>query len=349
MKRILVVDDSAFARKLIKDILNDSGELEVVDTAFNGQDALAKLERLHPDAITMDIEMPVMNGLETLARIMDLHPTPVVMLSSLTGNNTSASVAALELGAFDAITKPIASGLPQLKNIAAEIVEIVTAAANVDARKLKPRLQRSNGYTPNPTVSRMSSVLPVVVIASSTGGPRALRTLIPRLSTDIAAFYLVVQHLPVGFTEAMARDLNNLTSLSVREAVEGDIPTANTMLVAPAGKHCEFTRREKITLTTEPLLWGVRPAADIAMSTAGSIFENRCVGVVLTGMGRDGAHGLGVIKSHGGRTLAEAESSCVIYGMPKVAIDSGAAQKAVDLDDMPNAIAEAISQVRSVE
>jgi len=345
MKRVLVVDDSAFARKMIKDILNDSGELEVVDTAFNGQDALAKLERLNPDAITMDIEMPVMNGLETLARIMEIHPTPVVMLSSLTGKNTSASVAALELGAFDVIAKPIASGLPQLKNIAAEIVEVVTAAANTDAGKLKPKPYNPPAYTPKPTASRMSSVLPVVVIASSTGGPRALRSLIPRLSTDIAAFYLVVQHLPVGFTEAMARDLNKLTSLSVREAVEGDVPTANTMLVAPAGKHCEFTKRGKITLTTEPLLWGVRPAADISMSTAGSIFANRCVGVVLTGMGRDGAYGLGVMRSHGGRTLAEAESSCVIYGMPKVAIDSGAAEKAVDLDEMPDAIAEAIRSV----
>ncbi|MHB1190498.1 MAG: CheB methylesterase domain-containing protein [Armatimonadota bacterium] len=187
------------------------------------------------------------------------------------------------------------------------------------------------------------AVLPVVVIAASTGGPRALRWLVPRLSTKQSAFYVIVQHLPVGFSGSLARDLNNLTSLTVREAETGDSPTAGTVLIAPAGRHCTFSRDGKIAFTNEPLLWGVRPAADITMCTAAEAYGPRVIGVILTGMGCDGAHGLSVIREKGGRTIAEHELSCIIYGMPKAAIEAGVVDQIAPLEQMPSAIAAAIA------
>jgi two-component system, chemotaxis family, protein-glutamate methylesterase/glutaminase len=347
MKKVLIVDDSAFVRKLLRDLIGSSDELIVVDTASNGIDALAKIERLHPDVVTLDVEMPKMNGLETLARIMEVRPTPVVMLSSLTTKDAEVSMAALGLGAVDVVAKPIAHGLPQLQEIADELLSTVISAASVDVRKLS---RRSGDWVmpAKPRASRRpTGLLPVVIIASSTGGPRALRYLIPRLQTDRSAFYMIIQHLPVGFTATLARDLDTLTPLKVREAEPGDSPQPDTMLIAPAGKHSAFDRTGTLSLTDDPPLWGVRPAADVTMASAGNTFRSRAIGVVLTGMGRDGAHGLEIIRANGGRTLAEHESSCIIYGMPRVAIESGAAQKAVPLDHMSRAIASALEDTSS--
>lgn len=342
MKKVLIVDDSAFARKLIRDILSSSAELTVVDTASNGLDALAKLDEVRPDVITMDVEMPGMNGMETLARIMEVRPTPVVMLSSLTTMGAEISVAALGLGAVDVLAKPIARGLPQLQEIADALISTVVSAAAVDVRKLTKR--GDDWVMPLRPSARRSPTgpVPVVIIASSTGGPRALRYLVPRLQTDRSAFYVIVQHLPQGFTTTFARDLNILTPMDVREAVNGDTPRPDTILIAPAGVHAQFNKSGSIVLTDDPPLWGVRPSADITMASAGNLFGARTVGVVLTGMGKDGAHGLKIIKAKGGTTLAEHESSCIIYGMPKAAINSGAAQKAVPLDRMSSAIASAV-------
>lgn len=345
VKRVLVVDDSAFARKLIRDILDSSGALKVVDTASNGREALSKLDSVAPDVITLDVEMPLMNGIETLTKIMQERPTPVVMLSSLTTKGAEISMTALQLGAVDVVAKPVARGLPQLQVIADALVTTVVAAAHADVRKLSLRPSITSRRVMQLSGSRVGAVLPVVVIASSTGGPRALRYLVPKLADDVSAFYLIVQHLPVGFTTAMARDLDGLSTLTVREAEDNDSPQPGMVFIAPAGKHTAFARSGRIMLTEDPPLWGVRPAADIAMTTAASVFGQRAIGVVLTGMGRDGAHGLSIIKNNGGTTLAEHESSCIIYGMPKVAIESGAAQSVIPLDKMPDAIAAAVSRV----
>jgi two-component system chemotaxis response regulator CheB len=217
MKRVLAVDDSAFARKLIREILNASGQLSVVDTATNGAEALSKLDRVCPDVITLDVEMPVMDGLETLARIMKERPTPVVMISSLTTEGAEVSMAALKLGAIDVAAKPIAHGLPQLRDIADELVSKVLTAASVDVGRLARRLDQPS--VPTAAVRRGSSTgaaLPVVLIASSTGGPSTLRNLSPRLPNKHGTFYFLVQHLPVGFTAVMARELNTMTPLDVR-------------------------------------------------------------------------------------------------------------------------------------
>lgn len=346
LKKVLVVDDSAFARKLMRNILEGSGRFDEVQTAPSGLTALEKLESFSPDVITLDVEMPNMNGLETLARIMETKPTPVVMVSSFATEGADITIAALELGAVDAVAKPIARGLPQLQEISAELLDKITAASRAHVMQFSS-LSRVENRPVHRAPVRTASQFPIVAIASSTGGPRALRYLIPRLSLENSAFYIVVQHLPVGFTPAMARDLNNLTGLTVREAETGDKPTPNTLLIAPAGMHCAFKKSGMITLTEDPPLWGVRPAADVTLSTAGTVFGSRVIGVVLTGMGRDGANGLSVIKSNGGMTYAEHESSCVIYGMPRAAIESGAAQNVVPLQGMPEAIASAVASLSS--
>ncbi len=347
MKRVLAVDDSAFVRKLIREILDSSGEFTVVDTARNGVEAMAKLEKVQPDIITLDIEMPEMNGLETLAQIMKVRPTPVVMLSSLTTKGAEISIAALGLGAVDVVAKPIAHGLPQLRDIADDLLRTLRYAATVDVSKLAKQNDAYNvsAATVIARAPRMhSDVLPVVVIAASTGGPRALRYLVSKLDTARSAFYVIVQHLPAGFTAMFAKDLNTLTPLNVREAVDGDLPMPDTILVAPGGRHSAFMKGGRLTLTDDPPLWGVRPAADITMVSAGNVFRQRGIGVVLTGMGKDGAHGLGIMKANGGRTFAEHESTSLIYGMPKAAMDSGAAQRAVPLEEMPAAIALAMEK-----
>lgn len=338
----LVVDDSAFTRKLIKGILTSSGQFSAVETVTNGKEALERLEQIAPDVITLDVEMPIMNGLETLARIMEIRPTPVVMVSSLTTEGAGISVEAMENGAVDVVAKPIAHGLPQLQDISDELVSRVVAASRINPSKLR-RLNTGKIAPPHRMAARKPGIdYPIVAIASSTGGPRALRYLIPRLSLDRTAFYIVVQHLPVGFSAPMARDLNKQTALEVREAATGDIPRPDTLLLAPAGFHCAFKMGGRIVLNEDPPLWGVRPSADVTFSTAGAVFGKRVIGVVLTGMGRDGAHGLSIIKDNGGRTLAEHESSCVIYGMPRAAIENGAAQTIVPLEEMPQAIAAAV-------
>lgn len=345
MKRVLVVDDSAFARKLVKDVIDSSGEFILAGTAANGRDALARIEELRPDVITLDIEMPIMDGLETLAQIMLRRPTPVVMLSSLTTEGAAVSLSALELGAVDVVAKPISHGLPQLQTIAGELLAKLSVAAQVDVTRLADRSHRGTRRIIKPSTGRLGPVLPIVVIASSTGGPRALRRLIPELSMKRSAFYVVIQHLPVGFTGAMVHSMNMLTPLNVREAEPGDWPIPDTLLVAPSGRHCAFGRNGKITLTDDPTLWGVRPAADVTMCTAGVVFGSRVIGVVLTGMGRDGANGLSVIKENGGKTLAEHESTCIIYGMPKAAAETGAVDRVVPLDDMAGAIAVCVESV----
>lgn len=345
MKRVLIVDDSTFARKLIGDILLSTGEFEIVGTATNGLEALSLTHKLHPDVITLDIAMPVMNGLDTLARIMEECPTPVIVISCLTDSGGDISIKALDLGAIDVVAKTKATGMFQLRGIADELIVKVSIAAHANmgnARKIRCRQPRPA----TPSIQRKSfPVTPIIIIASSTGGPKALRYIVPRLDTSIQASYFVVQHLPIGFTAYLARDLDTLTELNVREAQTGDRPSANSLFIAPAGKHCAFTRDGKIDLTDEPPLWGVRPSADITMATAGTVFKSIVIGIVLTGMGRDGAHGMSIIKANGGTTIAEHESSCVVYGMPKAVIDTGSADKIVPLEEIPDAIFETIASV----
>jgi len=337
-KRVLIVDDSVFARKIVTDILQSSAELEVVGAANNGRDALDMIPRLKPDAVTLDIEMPGLNGLDTLKCIMQDCPTPVLMLSSLTTKGAKESISALSIGAVDVMAKPHGTHAIGMASQAKELILKVMTVANVTLDSVQPlsRPAAPVRRALQPTVR--SSSFPVVIIASSTGGPRALRTLVPGLTNEGGVAYVIVQHLPEGFSGPLAKDLDAFTDLNVREAADGDSLRPGDVIFAKAGYHCVFEDAATIRLTRTPPLWGVRPSADVTIASAVPIYRNRLVGVVLTGMGHDGTDGVRLIKEAGGMVLAEHESSCVVYGMPRSAVETGAVDVVTPLDKMAMAV-----------
>lgn len=346
MKRVMVVDDSAFARKVISSILNSSSDLEVIVTAASGEDALTRIPKVMPDVITMDIEMPGIGGVNALQQIVEQYHIPVVVLSAVGYAGAEVSLRCLELGAVDVVLKPMNKGLPDLSLVSQQIINAVRQAASISPERIQRlvKIGAANKQIARPKIRPQlsQSNFPVVVIATSTGGPRALRFLLPRLSSTLDASYIVVQHLPVGFSEILARDLDNLCELTVREAKPVDVPQLREILIAPSGFHMVLSRAGHVELNEDPTVWGVRPSADVTMASAAVRFPNRVIGVVLTGMGRDGTEGASLIRQNGGRVLAEAESSCVIFGMPRAAIEKGVVDEVVDLEEMPKAIDRAI-------
>lgn len=350
-KRVLVIDDSVFARKIISDILGGSPDLEVVATASSGAEALSLVKKLAPDVITLDIEMPGLDGLETLRRLMIEHPTPVVMLSSLTVQGAKESVRALTLGAVDVMAKPRGSHSIGLSEQGAELIAKVLAAAHVKPVHLQPVHPKPIEEAPvqsrpsPPPKPRIHSSFPVVIIASSTGGPRALRKIVPDLTSIAGAAYIIVQHLPEGFSGPLSHDLDRICPLNVREAFHGDVLSPGDVIFAKAGCHNVVGSGGRFKLTLDPPLWGVRPSADVTMASAVPVFGSRLIGVILTGMGRDGADGLRLIKNAGGSTIAEHESSCVVYGMPRVAVESGVVDVIAPLDRMAETINSSLARV----
>lgn len=346
-KKVLVVDDSVFARKIVSEMISSCPDLEIIGAASSGTEALAILDKLNPDVITLDVEMPGINGIETLKRIMAEHPTPVVMVSSLTSNGAKESIQALSIGAVDVMAKPHGShALGMDKSMKNELIAKVLAAAGVKLSRLLP-VQRS---TPCPKPERKLAVgtrYPIVVIASSTGGPRALRTIISDLPTDAGAAYIMVQHLPEGFSAHLARDLNEMTTLNVRESSNGDRLESGDLIFATAGYHTVFEKDGSCRLTTDPPLWGVRPSADVTIASLVPVYGPRLIGAILTGMGHDGANGMKLIKDSGGTTIAEHESTCVVYGMPKSAVELGAVDVVTPLTQVPDAISDAITRMVS--
>ena len=348
--RVLVADDSAFMRKMIGEILRNAG-MDVVATAFDGFDALQKTRQFKPDVITLDVEMPRMNGVEFLDALMKEQPTPVLVLSSLTDSGADATMQCLERGAYDCLHKPSGSISLNIAKMGDEIVKKVIEAVSNNRDKQNSR--QSGGAVSSPPPAPLPRPLnnnvrsfvqghPVVLIASSTGGPAALQRVVPKLSADLGAAVIIVQHLPVGFTGPLANRLNNISHINVREACEGERLEVGTALVAPAGKHLSFNTRGEIVLTMEPPLWGVRPAADMAFQSAAQIFRNRVVGAVLTGMGRDGALGARAIQNNGGICYAQDEASCVIFGMPRAAWEAGGVHELLNIDLIAPAIEEAV-------
>lgn len=347
-KRVLVVDDSVFARKIISDIIGSSPELTVAGAAASGKEALPLVERLRPDVITLDIEMPGIDGIETLRRIMQERPTPVLMLSSLTSRGAKESIVALRLGAVDVMAKPHGSHSIGLTALRDELIAKVLAASRVDVSHLGPVAaprQRAASPPRARTAAVRPSAYPVVIVASSTGGPRALRMLVPGLTSQAGAAYVIVQHLPEGFSGPLAVDLDACTDLRVREASDGDSLHPGDVLLARAGYHLTFADAATVRLAKTPPLWGVRPSADVTMVSAVPILGSRLIAVVLTGMGRDGADGLRLIKQAGGVTLAEHESSCVVYGMPRTAAETGAVDVVAPIEAMAEAVNSAVIKV----
>ncbi len=342
--RALVIDDSALMRKLITEILTRGG-IEVCGTARDGEDALIKVRELSPDVLTLDVEMPRMDGVEFLKALMAEKPLPVVMVSSLTEAGADVTVHCLALGAVECLRKPSGAISVDIDKIGAEIVATVRAAATARVHQwpAAPSPRPTAAFAIPQAVSRprmpVSGDFPIVTVASSTGGPAALGLLMSALPAGLRAAVVIVQHLPVGFTRSLASRLNLLSALEVREAAEGDTLQPGVALVAPAGRHLAFTAAGRASLNDDPTLWGVRPAADIMMRSAAERFGPRVMGVVLTGMGRDGALGAKAIRQNGGLCVAQDEATCVVYGMPREADRAGGIDQTLPLDDIAPLIA----------
>jgi len=341
--RVLIVDDSLFMRAAIAKTLS-TGPFEIVGQAKDGKEALALLVKLKPDVITMDFNMPGMNGAETVRAVMQQQPTPVVMFSAHTKQGARETFDALAAGAVDFVTKPAGEVSTDLSKIAEELVRKLTAAALARPRVATPP-PRPSGQIPAarssgsiPAFGR-ASTLPgatprLCVIGVSTGGPAALSELIPALPADLKLAIVVVQHMPAGFTQALAERLDAVSRVSVAEAQHGDRPLAGSVLIAPGDKHLEFDDRGLVVLTDGPMVHGCRPAADVTMISAAKVYGRRCLAVVMTGMGKDGAAGALAIKRADGKTLAQDQATSVIYGMPKAAIDAGAIDEVAALGDI---------------
>ncbi len=343
--RVLVVDDSAFMRKIVSDMLTDSPDIEVIGKANNGKDAIEKVTRLKPDVVTMDIEMPVLDGLHALGYIMSECPTPVVMLSSK--NSADVTITAFQYGAVDFIQKPSVSGGSELINIKEELVKKVKAAALVKTTKLDFIEEKPGRVEPEPEPAIRTRAKKVVVIGASTGGPRALQMVIPLLPPNLDAAVLVVQHMPSGFTKSLADRLNIMSTMRVREAKEGDPVVPGTILIAPGDYHMVVKQLEKDGRTVEVIsllkgerVQGLRPSVDVLLNSVAPIYGKSALGVILTGMGSDGSEGIRNLKKAGGKVIAEAESTCVVYGMPRAVIEQELADYILPI----NMIAEGITQ-----
>jgi two-component system chemotaxis response regulator CheB len=332
--RVLVVDDSALMRKLIPQMLEGDPAIEVVGTAMDGSFCLKKMEELHPHVITLDLQMPGMNGIDTLKEIMRRQPVPVIVVSSLSTEGASVTLKALGLGAFDFVTKP-QDASTHMAETATELIGKIKAAAG--GKVVRPTSLLGAVAPPEKLSLGKSGPIPtkLVAIGISTGGPQALEFLLAQLPPDFPGTIAVVQHMPEGFTEMFARRLDEVCALRVKEAQSGDILQAGRVLVCPGSRHMRVKRMARgdvVVLNDEERVNGHRPSVDVLFNSVAEEFGPRAIAALMTGMGDDGAEGLGAVKKAGGMTIAQNEESCVVYGMPKAAIERGYAMRVVALD-----------------
>ena len=337
--RVLVVDDSALMRKLIPQILATDPSIQVVGTAMDGHFGLKKIDELKPQVVTLDLEMPGMGGLEMLKEIMRRDRLPVIVVSSHSTEGATVTLKALSMGAFDFVAKPsdVAARMPE---IARDLIAKIKAAAQSRGVKITPA---TDIVKPPEKISPTGKRPPtrIVAIGVSTGGPQALQYLLPQLPKEFPGTILIVQHMPQGFTEMFSRRLDEICAISVKEAQSGDLLLAGRALVCPGSRHLKVKRLplgDVAVLTEEPRVNGHRPSVDVLFKSMADEFGGQCVAVLMTGMGEDGAQGLGMIKAAGGMTIAQSEESCVVYGMPKAAIERGYALRVVPLDAMANTL-----------
>lgn len=338
---VLVVDDSAFMRRVITDIIESDPQLKVIDSAKNGREAIEKIHGRVPDVVTLDVEMPIMDGISALKQIMLEKPVPVVMLSSLTKEGADATVKALGLGAIDFITKPTSIFKMNTEEMKRQLCNRIKIAAKVNMRTQSAAGSQKQVNLRNASSFNSLDMKKIVAIGTSTGGPRALQEVIPYLPQNIPASILVVQHMPPGFTKSLAERLNNISSIHVKEAEHDDVLKAGHAYVAPGDHHIKVERISntyRIKLSKEPLVSGHRPSVDMMMNSLAQLELNNVVGVIMTGMGSDGATGMKNIKAYNAYTIAQDEETCVVYGMPKSAVKLGCIDKVVPLHEIANTI-----------
>ena len=340
--RVLVVDDSALARRAIRDALEQDPGIEVVGVAGDAYIAREKILALDPDVITLDLEMPRMDGLTFLKILRAHHPVPVVVVSSLTPQGSAKALEALAAGAVEVLDKP--RGDETLGDLAQRLARHVRAAASVRRGRLDPAAAAAP-VPARPTLAGEFSSRRLIVIGSSTGGVEALRFLLPRLPDGLPPI-AVVQHIPPNFSRAMAEHLNQLCPFEVREAVQDEELRPGLCLVAPGDYHLAVTataRGYRTRLMQSPPVHHCRPAVDVLFRSAADHAGSNAVAVILTGMGSDGARGMQALRATGARTLAEHEDSCVVYGMPQAAIKLGVVDQVVPLSQMPQALLQTLA------
>ena len=333
--RILIVDDSAYVRKVIRQMLSRSPFLEIVGTARDGREALEMAEELRPDVITCDLIMPVLDGVGFIKAQMARRPVPIVVVS-VASESGELVLAALDAGAVDFVQKPTALATDRVLEIADELIEKVKGAAVAH-----PAASRE---IPTPAPARPASArsVDIVVIGISTGGPQALKMLIPRLPAELAVPIAIVLHMPVGYTELYARKLNEQSALNVIESKGGELVTKGVVYLAPAGRHLTLRRNQAGDVVTHldvrPLDALYRPSVDSLFHSAADAYGARVLGIVMTGMGSDGREGAAWIKAKGGIVLTESEASCVVYGMPRSIVEAGLSDGSIMLDRMADAM-----------
>ena len=355
-RTVLVVDDSAFMRKLVAELVASSGEFEVVGSARDGREAVAQVRALDPAIVTMDVEMPGVDGLAALAQIMREAPRPVVMLSAadpVTGGDVT--LRALELGAMDFVRKPSGPVSLDLATVRDRLLGALRTAGQMNVHGMRALADRPSRADGTGAVSREvpafvadGAATRVVAVAASTGGPRALADLVPALPRRLDAAVLVVQHMPSGFTASLAQRLAASSRLAVTEACDNDVVRTGHVYIAPGGRHMRVVADgggARIALDDGPAVWGVRPAADPLFQSVARHFGARAVGVVLTGMGRDGAVGLRAVRAAGGVGIVQDRDSSVIYGMPHAALQHAGADVVAALADIAPAVAAAVSAI----
>jgi two-component system chemotaxis response regulator CheB len=345
--RVLVVDDSTLMRRLIRDILTSDPAIEVIAEAPEGMTALQLIHELRPDVVTLDVEMPGMSGLEVLGYVMSEIPTPVIILTGM--REPDLALQALALGAVDFMRKPSGTISVDLYKVEEELIQKVKAAPLANLRQLRQGVER-------PLPPQKEEALPIpskkapgwaVVIGASTGGPQALTQLLSEIPAGLPAGFLVVQHIPPGFTQSLARRLDESSALTVVEAEEAMPFYAGWAYLAPGGRHLvvqKKTRRAVVHLDDSPPRGTLRPAADVTMAAAAASFGSRTVGVLMTGMGSDGTEGFQAIRQTGGRTIAQDRHTSLVYGMPRVVAEQGLADQVLALEEIAQAIVEIVSE-----
>jgi two-component system, chemotaxis family, protein-glutamate methylesterase/glutaminase len=354
MVKVLIVDDSAFMRNILANMLSSDPGITIVGTARDGQDAIEKVALLKPDIVTMDVEMPKMDGITALKHIMEKTPVPVIMVSSLTDEGAKVTLDALDLGAVDFIPKNLSELSVNIVMIKEILIEKIKQIAKRGLAKRPVRT--SDRVAADSRAREVNLVIPqratgerrtaVVAIGTSTGGPKALQDIVTRLPKEFPVPVVIAQHMPANFTGPFAERLNQLSSIEVREALEGDILKPGLALLAPGRGHMRVVKKKTmetaITISENRDDYIYRPSVDALMLSIAECFPGRALGVILTGMGNDGLKGMTELKKGGGRIFAQNEQTCVVYGMPKAVVDAGIADKVLSLDEIAGEIINAV-------
>lgn len=342
---VLVVDDSSFMRRCISMIIEQDPQFFIIGIARNGLDAIEKIQRLKPDLVTMDVEMPEMDGIEALTRIMELCPVPVVMLSNHTEEGAITTIKALELGAVDFFLK---SSIVGEDSNPQSIKQFLTNLKTIVEKAKVPSVEKEIKIDTYKVDASEAIGAEVIVIGCSTGGPSSLQSLLPRFPANFHIPIVVIQHMPEGFTGPLAERFNTICNLRVKEAENGDILSVGTIYIAPAGYQLYFKRQAdgKVELKTSKnssIETLYQPSVTVALLSAAQVFKNRMVTVIMTGMGNDGLVGCEEVKKNNGKVIVEAEETCVVYGMPKVVYEAGLADVQVPLSQIFSQIIRYIS------